>query len=61
LVGDRTEDMRAAKQALIKGVGVAQSAHSKEVLAAAGADYTSNSIVDLLASSILYDLSANRL
>jgi phosphoglycolate phosphatase len=61
LIGDRTEDMRAAKQALIKGVGVAQSAHSVEVLAAAGADYTSMSIVDLLASSILYDLSASRL
>lgn len=61
LVGDRTEDMRAAKQALIKGIGVAQSAHSMEVLAAAGADYTYKSIVDLLASSILHDLSADRL
>lgn len=61
LVGDRTEDMLAAKQALIKGVGVAQSAHSMEVLAAAGADHTSMSIVDLLASSVLYDLTANRL
>jgi phosphoglycolate phosphatase len=60
LVGDRTEDMRAAKNASIKGVGVAQSAHSLEVLAAAGADYTCMSIADLLASSILHDLSANR-
>ena len=60
LVGDRTEDIHAAKQASIIGVGVAQSAHSAEVLAAAGADYTYMSIVDLLDSSFLHDLSSDR-
>ena len=39
MVGDRSEDMIAAKQSGVISVGVAQTAHSKLTLLEAGADY----------------------
>lgn len=57
MIGDRIEDVEAAQQASIKGVGIAQSAHSTRVLERAGADYTFDSIADMLASNVLKELS----
>lgn len=56
LVGDRTEDIHAAKRASILGIGVAQSAHSTETLVAAGADYVYECINDLLMSDIIHEI-----
>jgi phosphoglycolate phosphatase len=57
MIGDRIEDIQAAQQASIKGIGVAQSAHSTRVLERAGADYAFESIADMLASNVLKELS----
>lgn len=46
MVGDRTEDIVAAKVAGIPGVGIAASAHSEEELKKAGAKVTFKSIMD---------------
>jgi phosphoglycolate phosphatase len=46
MVGDRTEDVLAAKRAGIAGVGIAASAHSEEELKNAGAKVTFKSFMD---------------
>ena len=46
MVGDRTEDVMAAKRAGIAGVGIAASAHSEEELKNAGAKATFKSFMD---------------
>lgn len=55
MVGDRTEDIEAARGAGIPSVGIAQSAHSKENLLSFGATLVYKSIADALdeVSSIL--------
>ena len=57
MIGDRVEDIQAAQRASIKSVGIAQSAHSIKVLSEAGADYTYDSVVDMLDSNILNEFS----
>jgi phosphoglycolate phosphatase len=57
MIGDRVEDIQAAQHALIKSIGIAQSAHSTKVLERAGADYTFGSIAEMLASNVLKELS----
>ena len=46
MIGDRTEDMFAAKNAGIPSIGIAQSAHSASELERAGACFTFQKIVD---------------
>lgn len=46
MIGDRTEDMLAAKNAGIPSIGIAQSAHSASELERAGACYTFQKIAD---------------
>lgn len=55
MVGDRTEDIEAARGAGIPSVGIAQSAHSKESLLSFGATFAFKSIAEALVevSSIL--------
>jgi phosphoglycolate phosphatase len=55
MIGDRTEDLEAAKGAGIPSVGVAQSAHSKQVLLLSGANLVYENIAGALGdySSIL--------
>lgn len=55
MIGDRTEDLEAASAAGIPSVGVAQSAHSEELLNKAGAISTFKNI-DLLYRSVLISL-----
>jgi len=59
LIGDRIEDIHAAIRASVLGVGVAQSAHSKEVLIASGANHAYTSFWDLLESDIFSTFLAN--
>lgn len=55
MVGDRTEDIEAARGAGIPSVGIAKGAHSKEKLLSFGATLVYKSIADALGevSSIL--------
>jgi phosphoglycolate phosphatase len=46
MIGDRTEDMLAAKNAGIPSIGIAQSAHSASELERAGASFTFQKIAD---------------
>jgi phosphoglycolate phosphatase len=46
MIGDRTEDMFAAKNAGIPSIGIAQSAHSASELESAGASFTFQKIAD---------------
>jgi phosphoglycolate phosphatase len=49
MIGDRTEDILAAKNAGISSIGIAQSAHSISELKRAGASYSFESIAELFA------------
>lgn len=46
MIGDRTEDMFAAKNAGIPSIGISQSAHSASELERAGASFTFQTIAD---------------
>ena len=50
MVGDRVEDIQAAKSAGIPSIGVSQTAHNQEELANAGAELTFSSMKDLFKS-----------
>lgn len=50
MVGDRTEDIQAAKSAGIPSIGVSQTAHNQEELANAGAELTFSCMKDLFKS-----------
>jgi phosphoglycolate phosphatase len=50
MIGDRVEDMQAAKNAGVFGVGLAQGPHSEEVLLEKGADFTYRSMSDFFHS-----------
>lgn len=56
--GDRIEDIQAATVAGISSVGIAQSAHSEDLLSKAGAICTFKNI-DLLYRSVLSSLKKN--
>jgi len=58
MIGDRTEDMEAASAAGIPPVGIAQSAHSEDLLTKAGAICTFRNIY-LLYGSVLNSLKKN--
>jgi phosphoglycolate phosphatase len=49
MIGDRTEDISAARNAGIPSIGIAQSAHSIFELEKAGADYSFHNISELFA------------
>ena len=49
MIGDRTEDISAAKNAGIPSIGIAQSAHSTSELERAGAAYSFRNITELFA------------
>jgi phosphoglycolate phosphatase len=46
MIGDRAEDMQAAKSANIKAVGVTHTAHTSKQLYAAGADYVADNFIN---------------
>lgn len=46
MIGDRAEDMQAAKLANIKAIGIAQTAHTSQQLYAAGADDVAGNFID---------------
>jgi len=48
MIGDRTEDILAAKNAGVSSIGVAQSAHSESKLLSAGAAHSFHNITQLL-------------
>ena len=50
MVGDRTEDIQAAKSAGIPSIGVSHTAHNQEELANAGAELTFSCMKDLFKS-----------
>ena len=58
MIGDRIEDIEAASSAGISSVGIAQSAHSEELLTKAGAICTFKNI-DLLYRFVLSSLKKN--
>lgn len=56
MFGDRIEDIQAAKSASVVAIGVAQGAHSADVLMECGADYAYESFEELIDSNILINL-----
>jgi len=59
MIGDRAEDMQAAKNAGVFGVGLAQGPHSEEFLREKGADITYQSMSDFYHSVKRGDLIEN--
>ena len=53
MIGERIEDIQAAKAAGIESIGVAQSFHNKELLRDAGAKLAFDSFIELLNSNEL--------
>lgn len=53
MIGDRIEDIQAAKAAGIESIGIAQSFHNKELLRDAGAKLAFDSFIELLNSDEL--------
>ncbi len=56
MFGDRIEDIQAAKSASVVAIGVAQGAHSANLLREFGADYAYESFEELIESNTLINL-----